>query len=169
MKKSKPTSKAQDKKVVSLINDPYLVMWVLLDRTRDTIAKARDMELAHYQLSRVQVAVLHTIMLENRELTIAEIADGNVREHNSVLSLLNRMEKAGLVQKIQDDNFNRIKVRLTEKGRELYASATRLSLEMIFSILSAEEQQQLKSILTKLRTKSRELLGVDYRPPFLPE
>lgn len=169
MPESKPKSKEQKKKVVSPIDDPYLSLWVLFDQTRDTIAKARELELDHYKLSRVQVAVLYTLMSENRGLTISEIANWNVREHNSVLSLVNRMDKLGLVKKMRNANANKVKILLTEKGRKLYTNATRLSLEMIFSILSEEEKEKMESILKKLRTKSRELLGIGYKPPFLPK
>ena len=169
MPKSKPTGKTQKKKIVSPIDDPYLSLWVLLDQTRDTIAKARELELDHYKLSRVQVAVLYTLMSENRGLTIAEIANWNVREHNSVLSLVNRMDRIGLVNKVRNANDNKVRIILTEKGRKLYTNASRLSLEMIFSILSEEEKKQLESTLKKLRTTSRELLGIGYKPPFLPK
>jgi len=158
----------QESKKVSLFDDPYMDLWVLLDQTRDVVARARELELNHFKLTRAQASVLFILMRENRGLTIAEISNWNAREQNSVLTLVNRMAKSGLVEKSRDRDKNKMSVVITEKGRSLYADVTRLSVEMIFSILSDEEKQQFKSILKKIRVKSRELLGIDFRPAFLP-
>ena len=168
MRISKKIDENQKKKTVLPLDNPNLKLWVLLDQTRDIISKARELELVQYKLSRVQAAVLFILLIENRGLTINEISNWNVREPNSVLSLVNRMEKIGLVKKIRDAEDDKIKIVATEKGRKLYTGASRLSIEMIFSILSKEEKKQLNSSLRKLRSKARELLGIDYKPPFLP-
>jgi hypothetical protein len=39
---------------------------------------------------------------------------------------------------------------------------------MIFSVLSEEEKELCNSILKKLLQKAKNLLGIDYKPPFLP-
>lgn len=168
MRTPKRISKKQKGKILSPLDDPDLNLWVLLDQTRDVISRARELELDHYKLSRVQAALLFILLREGRGLTIAEISNLNVREPNSVLSLVNRMEKNGLVKKMRNADDDKTRIVLTEKGRTSYINAPRLSIEMFFSILSGEEKQQLKSTLTKLRTRSRELLGIDYNPPFLP-
>lgn len=168
MRTPKQASKNQKKKVVSPLDDPNMNLWVLLDQTRDIVSKARGLELDQYKLSRVQASVLFILLSEDRGMTIAEISNWNVREPNSVLSLVNRMEKLGLVKKIRGTGDDKVKIVLTEKGRKSYTNASRLSIEMIFSVLSEEERQQLNSCLKKLRGKGRELLGIDFKPPFLP-
>jgi DNA-binding MarR family transcriptional regulator len=168
MREPKRISKKRKGKILSPLDDPNLNLWVLLDQTRDVISKARELELDHYKLSRVQVAVLFILLMENRGMTIGEICNLNVREPNSVLSLVNRMEKIGLVKKVRNAGDDKIRIVITEKGQKSYTSASRLSIEMIFSALTDEEKQQLNSSLRKLRSKARELLGIDYKPPFLP-
>jgi DNA-binding MarR family transcriptional regulator len=138
----------------------------LLDQTRDLVAKAREYELKRYKISRVQASVLYILSRENRGISIAEIANWNIREPHSVLGLINRMEKIGLVKKVREEDDDKVKIILTEKGRELYSSAPKLSMQMIFSVLSEKEKQQLKSTLEKVRLRTRELLGLDYTPPF---
>ena len=167
MRKSKRINKIQKDRILSPLHDPNLKLWVLLDQTRDVIAKARELELDYYKLSRVQVAVLFILLAENRGVTIGEICNWNVREPNSVLSLVNRMEKIGLVKKIRDADDDKIRIVIAEKGKKSYTSASRVSIEMIFSVLSEEEKQQLNTSLRKLRSKARELLGIDFIPPFL--
>ena len=155
-------------KVISPLDDPDLNLWVLLDRTRDVMSKAREMELDQYKLSRVHTTVLYPLLSESRGMTIAEISNWSLREPNSVLSLVNRMEKNGLVKKIRNADSDKVKIILTEKGRKVYTNAARFSVKMILSVLSEEEKRQLHSCLEKVRSKGRELLGVDYKPPFLP-
>lgn len=147
--------------------DFHLHLWALLFHTHDIIAKARDLELNQYKLSGVQFTVLFILNNENKPLTIAQIASLNMREPSAVLSLIKRMEKLGLVKKFVDQGEDKFKVTLTDKGRKLYNEASRLSLDMIFTSLSTEEKQQLNLCLRKLRVKGRELLGIDYKPPFL--
>ncbi len=166
MQKAKRINKNQRTKIVSLLDDPDLMLWVLLDQTRDVVSRARELELDQYKLSRVQSKVLFTLLSENRDLTISEVSNAIIREPNSVLSLVNRMEKLGLVKKVRHTDSDKVQIVLTEKGRKLYTKATRLSIEMIFSVLSEEEKQQLDSCLKKVRSKARELLGLDYKPPF---
>ena len=166
MQKPKRINKKQNGKIVSPLDDPDLVLWVLLDQTRDVLSKARELELDQYKLSRVQAMVLFTLFNENRDLTIPEMSNAIVRELNSVLSLVNRMEKVGLVKKVRSTSKDKVKIALTEKGRTLYTNTTWLSIKMIFSVLSEEEKQQLYSCLKKVRSKARELLGLGYKPPF---
>jgi len=143
-------------------------IWVLLDQTRDIISKARELELDQYKLTRVQATVLFMLINHDRGVTLAEISKWILREPHSVSSLINRMEKTGLVKKIKSLEAPKINVVLTDKGRELYSNASQQSIDMIFSSLSSEEKLRFKSELKKLRDKARNLLGMDYKPPFLP-
>jgi DNA-binding MarR family transcriptional regulator len=170
MKNTKRSSIKQRTKQVSPGDDPNMTLWVLLDQSRDLVAKARDLELNHFDLTMAQAANLFILLNNNkgRGLTIKEISNWNGREPNSVLNLINRMERNGLVKKSRDPGEAKAIISITEKGRELYSNATRLSIEMIFSVLSEIDKEQLQSCLKKIRAKSRELLGMDFRPPFLP-
>ena len=169
VKKVKNTAEKTDKERY-LFDIPSLNMslWVLLDQTRDLVAKARELELHHFKLTRAQAAILYILIFENKGLTISEISNWNMREPNSVLSLVNRMEKIGLLKKTRTPGRDKIVINITEAGSKLYKELTRQSIDMIFSALSEEEKQQFKTCLFKVRGKSRELLGMDFKPPFLP-
>lgn len=160
----------QPKKQRYLFDIPSLNMslWVLLDQTGDLVAKARELELRHFKLTRAQAAILYILIFEDKGLTISEISNWNMREPNSVLSLVNRMEGRGLLKKTRAPGRDKIVINITEAGSKLYKALTRQSIEMIFSALTEEEKQQFKTCLFKVRGKSRELLGMDFKPPFLP-
>lgn len=151
------------------ITDDNFDLWVLFDQTEEVISKARDLELDQYKLTLIQAKVLFMLTNQNNGgMTLAEISKWLLREPHSVLSLINRMEKIGLVKRVKRPGDDKMRILLTDKGRELYSQTTRRSISMIFSALSQEDKKQLQSYLKKLRDKARSLLGMDYKPPFLP-
>ena len=151
---------------LSIFDDPNMSLYILLDQARDAIAKCREMELNHFQLTRVQASVLYILIRENRGMSISEISNWNLKELHSVLSLVNRMSKIGLVTKNKENG--KIKIAITEAGINAYISSTRRSIEMIFSSIDDTEKKQLENTLKKIRSKGRELLGIGFKPAFLP-
>ena len=162
MKKNVLNHQGQDSNV------SYIDLWVLLDQTRDAISRAREMELSQYKITRVQASVLFMLLTQNKKIALSDISKWILREPHSISSLISRMERNGLVQKVREPDDDRIHVILTEKGRQIYSQVTWRSIEMVFSSLSREEKLALKSSLKKLRSKARSLMGLDYKPPFLP-
>lgn len=151
------------------ITDNSFELWVLFDQTEEIISKARDLELDQYRLTRIQAKVLFMLMNQGAGgMTLAEISKWVLREPHSVLSLVNRMEKIGLIKRVKKTGDDKIRIFLTDKGRVLYSQTTRRSITMIFSALSPEEKKHFQSYLKKLRDEARSLLGMDYKPPFLP-
>jgi DNA-binding MarR family transcriptional regulator len=153
---------------MSKANDPRIKLYALLDSTRETIQKAVKLELAQYQMSQSQVKVMHLLAQSEEGLTPGQLSESAIRELNSITTLINRMQKKGLVKKVKRNGANRTYVILTDKGMDIYANTvTERSIMLIFDTLSDEEKSQLTSLLSKLQTKARNLLGLDYKPPFL--
>ena len=149
------------------LNDPNVRLRALLDRTNYAISRIRDIELAQYKLRTVQVAVLFSLLTENRGMTIQEIANCDLKNHNAVSNLISRMEKRGLVKREFNPEDEKTYVYITEEGKSLYSQASALSLEMVFSVLSDSEKKQFEAILEKLKKQSRAMLGVDFVHPFI--
>jgi DNA-binding MarR family transcriptional regulator len=153
---------------MSKANDPRIKLHALLDSTRETIQKAIKMELAQYQMSQSQVKVMHMLAQSEEGLTPGQLSESAIRELNSITTLINRMQKKGLVTKVKKDGDHKTYVVLTDKGFDIYNNTvTERSITLIFDTLSDEEKSQLTSLLSKLQTKARNLLGLDYKPPFL--
>jgi DNA-binding MarR family transcriptional regulator len=133
---------------------------VLLVQARDAVMKARRKELTRYHISPRQSAVLYYIQAIGAKATPAEISRGLFRESHSISEILGRMEKQGLLRRVKDlSRKNMVRVELTEKGREACnQSEKRASLDKIFSTLSKEERQQLRSYLERLRDKALRLI-----------
>lgn len=166
---TKSNKKVKSKSEMPVMDDNF-GLWVLFDQTEEVISKARDLELDQFKLTQMQAKVLFmlTNQGDNGGMTLSEISKWLLREPHSVLSLVNRMEKIGLVKRLKKSGDDKVRVFLTDKARALYSQTTRRSISMIFSALSQKDRQQLQSCLKQLRDKARSLLGMDYKPPFLP-
>ena len=150
-------------------NDPDINLLILLDRTISVIDDAVEMELKHLRITRPQVGILSMLSREDKPLTLKEIAERNHKEISSVSVLIKRMENKGMVRKIKKDDDLKTYVVMTEKGSVIYhKNVTERSVHLIFGNLTKEEKQGLASILDKLRNTTSDLLGLGYKPPFLP-
>jgi len=150
-------------------NDLDINLYILLDQTDSIVTNAVELEMKHLKMTQPQVRVLTMLSREDRPVTLEELANWTLKEFNSVSTLINRMETKGLVRKIKKNGDLKTYITLTEKGSDLYhKQVTERSIHLIFDNLSSVEKKQLDSILKKVRDTTRDLLGLDYRPPFLP-
>lgn len=150
-------------------NDPDINLYILLDQVDSIVTNAIELELKHLHLTQPQARVLTMLSREDKPATIEELSKWTLKEFNSVSTLINRMEKKDLIKKIKKPGDLKTYVTLTEKGSYLYhQQVTERSIHLIFEKLSDEEKEQLDMVLKKLRDTTRDLLGMDYRPPFLP-
>lgn len=153
-----------------LVADRDFVLWALIRQTEWVIFRAREAELAPYGLTPEQAAVCLFNSLAGNKTTPGELSRWLTREPHTVSGILDRMGKKGLVRKVKDtERKNRVRVVLTEKGRRALKQAVkRESIHLIFSCLTDEEREQLRSILTKLRDMTLEKFGMFKKPPFPP-
>ncbi len=150
-------------------NDPDINLYILLDQANSIVTNSVELELKCLRLTQPQARVLTMLSRTNRPVTLDELADWTLKEFNSVSTLINRMEKKGLVKKTKKEDDLKTYITLTEKGSNLYhMQVTERSIHLIFSSLTEQEKKQLDSTLKKVRDTTRDLLGMDYKPPFMP-
>ena len=150
-------------------NDPDINLYILLDQVDGIVTNAVELELKHLRISQPQARVLTMLSREGEPATIEELANWTLKEFNSVSTLINRMEKKDLIKKLKKPGDLKTYITLTEKGSELYhKQVTERSIHLIFEKLSDREKRAFEGVLKKLRDTTRDLLGLDYRPPFLP-
>lgn len=151
------------KKIDSVVN-----LYILLDQTDGIVTNAVELEVKHLRITQPQVRILTILSRQDRPVTLEELSVWTLKEFNSVSTLINRMDKKGLVKKIKKNEELKTYVTLTEKGSELYhRGVTERSIHLIFDKLSEEERKQLKDLLKKVRNAAREILGLNYKPPFM--
>ncbi len=149
--------------------EDLIYLWTMLHQARDAIFKIREKELQKIGISTAIAEVLFTIEDIGYRATPTEISRHLLREFHSVSSILSRMEKQGLVKKVNDlKRKNLVRVSLTDKGRQVYHEAVnRKAILKILSCLSETEAQQLASSLKKLRDEAIKNLGLEERTNLL--
>lgn len=153
---------------MSKISDPLIALFVLFDSTRETIQKAVKLELAQYKISQSQVKIMHALAENPEGMTLNQLSSQCIREINSIATLVSRMQKKGLVRKVKKPGDTKDYVVLTDEGLDIFNNTvTEHSVMLIFDTLSEEEKKQLVSLLLKLQNRARDLLGMNYIPPFL--
>jgi DNA-binding MarR family transcriptional regulator len=145
-------------------------LWRLMDVTRGLIYKSRERELMKYKISMSAVIFLHTIKVLDEKAIQARIAESLFLEPHSVSEMLSKMEEKGLINRIKDQKSkNMIRIEMTKKGRDLYnKSSQRESYNDIMSVLTEDEKSELWTILSKLRIKAVENLGVEQKTIYPP-
>ncbi len=143
--------------------------WGLFVRLNKLIAKARTIELARYGITREQSHILHILCSNEGSSTLNELSNLGLVNHNATSTIVIRMEKQGLLERIKNSDSRQYKINITEKGREVFERMPKVSVEMIFSELTMEEKKLITPCLLRLERRTRELLGMDYKPPFIDE
>ncbi len=153
-----------------MATDNNFSLWRILDHTRFMIARSREMELAKYDLTPEQSHILDIINESNGLTTINQLVKITQRQHHSISTLIDRMTKQGLVNKRKAGTDKRkYEVFITEKGREMISKMTRESINRIFSNLSPEEKNKLRSGLAKLTVEAYRLIHREPPPGLLEE
>ncbi|MBN1368412.1 MAG: winged helix DNA-binding protein [Dehalococcoidales bacterium] len=131
----------------------------LLFRLYHVLAGIREEETANYDISSAEIGVLFVIQAiqlnSGKQATITDIAKYLVREVHTISELSSRMEKRGLIIKTKDETYRkRVKIAITEKGRQIFASSTRDEsiCSQILNTLSSDEKAALHKYLIKLFT-----------------
>lgn len=147
--------------------DPDINLLIMFDQSSSVISTAVQLELRHLRITQPQVRILSMLSRENKPVTLDELANWTFKEFNSVTTLINRMEKRGLVKKIKKNEDSKTYIIPTEKGNFLYHNKIKeQSIHLIFGKLSDKEKKQLYNILKKLRDATSNFLGLDFKPPF---
>lgn len=126
-------------------------LWLLLERTRYKIYRAREKELQKLGLEPQQAGIL--FLIHNvKDVTPAEVSRRMHREPQTITSVLNTMLRKGLIKKRKDTRRrNVVRLSLTDRGREALAqSIKRESIHWILTALPEEKRRQLQTLLEEL-------------------
>jgi DNA-binding MarR family transcriptional regulator len=132
--------------------------YVTLYQTNDIIQKQVSAKLAEWDLSLPQYFVILSLY-GNEPLSVSELGSLVYRCNSNLTTLIDRMERDGLVKKVNSDTDRRVRnIRLSEKGRELVpkviAGYREFLHQMMASVLTGDEQRTLIEMLKRIRTGS---------------
>ena len=150
------------------INDDDYKLWWLLLQTRRALHRNRVMELLQYKITPEEAAVLIIVKAVGHKATAAEISRWTLRAHHTISGLLERMEKRGLILKVNDlARKNSVRIALTKEGEKAYSQAIeRENMREVFRCLTQKEFQQLRLLLEKLRNTALDVGGIKKKPVF---
>jgi DNA-binding MarR family transcriptional regulator len=133
---------------------------VLIRRIDLLLSKARRNELVHLSITPAQAGVLHFTQMFEKPCTIIQLRQLMGRSNSSMVGIINRMERNGLIKRQVDSQSKKYtRVLLTEKGIVLYKEAVSLSgFLTIISSLPKEDRQRLKLYLNALTKAAQKVL-----------
>ncbi len=133
-------------------DDPELdLIHTLVRVTRSLDRAIAKCFISQSKITPEQDAVLQMLNIRSK-LTIDELSAMLVREHNTISSLVDRMEKAGLLIKHKDRiNSNKVTVEMSPKVCEIWnAEIVKGIFRSTLSKLSETEKEQIKEISKKI-------------------
>jgi DNA-binding MarR family transcriptional regulator len=141
-------------------------LWLLLTRARYAVYRARERELQRYGLTPEQAQVLAILHYSEEKVSPGSLAQLVLLKPHTMSALINRMEKKGLVKKVNDlERKNMVRVTLTEKGKKAHEITSKRSpIHHVMSVLSEEESEQFHQTLNKILNKAGEELGLNRDP-----
>jgi len=142
-------------------------LWLLLARTHYRVKQARTGELRRYGLSPEQAGIIYYVFSSGNKAMPIEISRWMMREPQTITSILDRMEKKGLIRKSHDsERRNVVRISLTARGKQAYAhSIKRESFHKIMEVLTEEKRQALWDILNELRESALSHTGAALKSP----
>jgi DNA-binding MarR family transcriptional regulator len=142
---------------------PYQRQWRTIDQAYNAIFKLTELALLPHGLSLPQLYLLGVLKDRGGTVTTGDIAEAMVKASQTVTGLVDRLERAGLVERVFDRSDRRkTLVRLRGVGErkleEALPVATRLAKELS-AVLTDQELQDLRINLEKLRRAVMNRLG----------
>ena len=142
-------------------------LWCLIVRTWYAISRLRELELAQFGLTVEQSSILKIMSLRDGSITAKELEYLTMRQQHSISTLINRMSKSGLVDKVKQPNERRHRIVVTPEGEKINNQVTYASIELVFSSLTESERDLYSHYVRTIYAKARELLGLSHNIPFL--
>ena len=139
-------------------DDPINELFALLIGANDALSRLAEFELRKHNLTMMQARILYFLVKGNRAITQNELSIILQRKFNSVSTLVQRMEKKGLVKKIKNSKERHFYVHITQKGIDINARFRKNGIRDVFLLLTQDERECLNSILCQLIKKTRRAL-----------
>jgi DNA-binding MarR family transcriptional regulator len=115
------------------------------------MTKARRNELVHLGITPQQVGVMRFMQKIHEPCTVIQLREAMQRSNSSLVAILNRLEKKGLIERQADTkNKNYTRVFVTEKGKKLYKRA--VELNAFYSIISSLPRKDMQSLKSYIET-----------------
>jgi len=124
----------------------------LLRRSWYGLNQAFRRRLAHLALTPDQFTVLRTL-IEQKDITQSQLSATITSDPNTVASLVNRMEKAGLIERESHERDRRAnRLRVSRSGNARYKLAREVAVSLQGEVLAVLPESEREEFLTQLAT-----------------
>lgn len=129
-------------------------MCVLFLQTFDAVSRYAETQLAKADISKTHYTVLVLLDKAPAPPILTELSKWKFRSKNSMTTVIDHMERDGLVRRVRDTRDRRsVRVVATEAGKECFDRVRQPSRELVYRIMSCfEEEEQLDRFAELLRT-----------------
>jgi len=114
-----------------------------------------DASLEPLGLSLAKLGLLDRLVESGAPVPLGTLAEMCACVRSNITQLVDRLEAAGLVRRVEDPDDRRLKrAELTEEGREKHAAGIRVMADVereVFSPLPAEKRDQLVELLRAIK------------------
>ncbi|MFQ5409541.1 MAG: MarR family winged helix-turn-helix transcriptional regulator [Methyloligellaceae bacterium] len=135
---------------------PAIDAYVLLRRTADAVSRYVEQNLTQHGITTAQYGVLLHLM-RGQALSLTDLSGLVFRSNSTLTSLIDRMERDGLVTRMPHENDRRVTtVKITASGEELLLgirAAHRPFLAEMMSVLSQDELDEFSEYLLRIEEK----------------
>jgi len=120
------------------LEDTIQRTFILFVQTADAVLKYADASFYKAGLSVIKFVVLQLLAVKGGAMTPSEIARWTLRERHNITTLVNRLERDGLVRAERNSRDRRcVDVTLTDRGREVLSQATPVATEIVNQVMSS--------------------------------
>ncbi|OGO08850.1 MAG: hypothetical protein A2Y61_03830 [Chloroflexi bacterium RBG_13_60_13] len=146
----------------------YGRFWSTFNQAYWAMIRVAEQELRTLDLTMIQAAVLYWVKTSKSPPTPADLSRLLFRRPHTVLDLLGRMEKQGLVKRTRDPKRKNVsRIVLTRKGEEAFKRQKEVrGIAGILSELTPEEGETVLAALEKLRKRAMEELKSGLSAPY---
>jgi len=138
-----------------VFNDMTLRIWVLLRQTHTALSNCGEVVLRDAGITLKQYYALIAIKYIRGPATQVEVARWLDRKANSITTIIDRMEKDGLVERVRNPKDRRaMQLIITDRGQDALGRATKpamIMMKRMMSCLSDEEMATFIQLMEKLR------------------
>jgi DNA-binding MarR family transcriptional regulator len=142
------------------MGNSYYDSFAMLRQTYMLLEKLFDRRCQRYGVTSTSMEVLYTVMQGPKPMSAYFLARILGREHHSVVELVNRLRRKGLLTRVTVDGKSSLEI--TDKARDIISksAASPQLIEPIFSRITEEDLQQLQKGLAPIREAAMRGLGL---------
>lgn len=134
------------------LDDPVLNAYMLFVQTASAVDKYA--EASFYQragLSSAWYIVLQVLAVNEGSMKPSQIAHWTLRERHNITTLVDRMQKEGLLRREQNIGDKRfVNITLTDKGREALSRATPVARETVNRVMASLGERSITQLIKSL-------------------